>query len=56
MMVGELNFIDISNLERFEVIEYADSQRLARPELGGAALKIFGLPKALPPGVVIWRG
>ena len=54
MMVGELNFIDTSNLERFEVIEYADGQRLSKPE--GEDLKLLPLIQALPPGVVIWRG
>jgi hypothetical protein len=31
-IVGELNLIDTSNLERFEVLEYEGGQRLVKPE------------------------
>jgi hypothetical protein len=67
-IVGELNLIDTSNLERFEVLEYDGGQRLVKPEgldldpalflsQDKAACRWSGrFRDLLHPPEVIWRG
>lgn len=50
-MVGEVNLIDTRNLERFEVLEFPGSQRIAHREIEVQLLSMrIGLCR------VIWRG
>lgn len=59
-LVGELNVIDTTNLQRVEVLEWPGKQRLAQPEGLDIVQKAKNqsnlLPATVLPGKVIWRG